>query len=401
MVAAIYFSGHPDITSDGTGGYSSHIRGMVGGLAGLGVHVTTLVGGDLTSKTRDAPGTDTNELQAGSSILRSAVRGSTPSFVWNALRDARLIRSDNRMKIRLERLVEVEEPMFIYERHAHLHTGCLRVARSNGVRHVLEVNSPPDERASMGGFSPFDRPALRRTLDLVEHTDAALFVSSALMAHYECLLGTAIPHGLVVPNAIDPELIEAVAEERRIRRSDGPIIGFVGSLLPWHGIDLLMEAFAKVSKEFPLARLVIVGDGERRAELEATSSEMGLSDVATFTGAVSHETALREIAEFDVAVMVDSNWYGSPMKLFEYASLGCAIVAPDVLPAREVLEPGSEAIFVRPEVTHIANALSCLLRDEGLRHRLGAAARSRVLGENTWERAAAKVLAAVSSAEGP
>ncbi len=388
MREAVYYSGHPDISSTGQAGYSSHIRGMIRGLKELDAQVSPVIYGDRPS------GATTVAKRASStrSAARRLARRSIPRFAWNGLRDGRLVGADRRGSEGLVEVLNSTSADFIYERHAHLHVGGLRVARDLGIRHVLEVNSPPNERARLRGWSPYDRVATRRTLRVIQETDVVLFVSSALREYYEDLIGSRLSHAAVVPNAVDAGSLEIFHNAPREDVADEITIGFVGSLMPWHGVDLLLEAFRSIARSHPQTRLMIVGDGERRRELEAESESLGLGAAVTFTGAVAHDDALSMIATFDIAVMVDSNWYGSPMKLFEYAGLGCAMLVPDVAPVREVFLSGVDALFVQPVVSDIAHNLERLVDDAELRTRLGASARNRVENGYTWRHAASTVL---------
>lgn len=389
----LYYSGHPDIPSSGDAGYATHMRGMIHGLEANGATVHTLIAGDGESIKRPQGAQETS----GETTVKAGVRRVLPGSMWNVLRDLRLIKADRSFGAQLGEKLANGGYDLIYERHAHLHRLAACVARRSGVFHILEVNSPPDERAVLGGISPLDFLGRRFARETVRSSDVTVFVSSALRDAYEELIDEEIRHALIVPNAVNSTTIAAFRERPPSpHNNDQVTIGFVGSLLRWHGVDMLMEAFAEVHMSRPNTRLEIVGDGELRANLEADARSLNLGEAITFTGSLPHEQALERVASFDIGVAVNSNRYGSPLKLFEYAALGCAIVAPDVAPAHEVLLDGDEALFVSPNKTDIVTTLIRLVDDADLRRRLGAAARSRIVAEHTWDRAAARVLEATA-----
>ncbi len=85
---------------------------------------------------------------------------------------------------------------------------------------------------------------------------------------------------------------------------------------PWHGLETLVEAFARLHRQAPTTtRLLIVGDGPQREWLSDTLAERGLLEAAHFTGAVDPEEVPVCLASMDVAVAPYpelSDFYFSP-----------------------------------------------------------------------------------------
>ena len=385
---ALFYSGHPDITSMGTAGYATHIRGMIGGLQANGVHVNTVVAGDRRAAAAAATSSTTYE----SDPARDRVRAATPRLAWNMLRDARLVALGRRCSSDAAKRLKDGEFDFIYERHSHLQRDGVRLARRFGIPHVLEVNSPPAERANFGGRSPLDRYGSLAARRAVVSADIVAFVSAALMESYSELVGEPIRNGIVVPNAVERSLLQVVRPRTKHNGQRNITVGFVGSLMDWHGLGTLINAFALIYRQRPHARLEIVGDGKLRPSLEREAEREQLGDAVLFTGAIPHAEALRRVAEFDIGVMVKSNWYGSPVKLFEYAALGAAIVAPDVAPVREVFQPDREVLLVGEDLGEVVETLTRLVDSSERRKELARAAKARVAQDHTWDRAAQRVL---------
>lgn len=157
-------------------------------------------------------------------------------------------------------------------------------------------------------------------------------------------------------------------------------IGFIGSFLAWHRVEWLIEAFNQVAGEFPEVRLQLIGYGQEWPRMSELAQQSPYAVRIGLPGFVDDAELSGYKARMDIGVMPGSNWYGSPLKLFEYAQCGIAMIAPDTPTVREIFEPETEALFV--ENTDPAGSLTAQLRrllaDAALRARLGAAARRKM-----------------------
>lgn len=126
-------------------------------------------------------------------------------------------------------------------------------------------------------------------------------------------------------------------------------------------------------------------------ELQKLAKEVGIAEKVTFTGSVSHSDVYHYIDLMDIAVMAKSNWYGSPVKIFEYALLKKAVIAPDVLPVRDVMSD-ADGILVTPDVTSFSKALVDLIDHPQKRTELGLNWNAKVLENFTWDVAARQTL---------
>jgi glycosyltransferase involved in cell wall biosynthesis len=167
------------------------------------------------------------------------------------------------------------------------------------------------------------------------------------------------------------------------------VLGFVGFVRAWHGIDAVLAAMATATTG-PRLALTLVGDGPVRAELEAQAASLGLSGRVRFTGLVDHHHVPAEVAGFDIALQPKVTPYASPLKIFDYMAAGRAIVAPDQPNIREILRDGQTALLFDPDAPLDAprglwTAISRLAADPALRARLGAAARAELEARDyTW-----------------
>ena len=189
---------------------------------------------------------------------------------------------------------------------------------------------------------------------------------------------------IVLPNAADVEQLCLTSDHDGIRQAlglqDAFVVGFLGTFQVWYGIESLIDAFPAVLQRVPNARLLLVGDGHIRRQLEHRVCDLGLEGTVQFTGYIPHNEVSRYLSIFDVAVApfrdIGIDFCGSPIKLFEYMAAGRPIVASRIGQIPEVVEDGRTALLVEPgHIDQLAGAIVRLAKDPILRKRLGEAAR--------------------------
>jgi len=160
-------------------------------------------------------------------------------------------------------------------------------------------------------------------------------------------------------------------------RRDGPFL-FVGRLVPYKGVDVLLRAMTMDTK----TELVVVGDGPLLGELSELTRELGLSDRVNFTGPLNQEGIAAHLAAARGLVLpsVDESEAFGLVQL-EAMAAAVPVIASD-LPTGvpEVGIDGETGILVHPGDHHsLANALQTLQEDAGLRKKMGCAGRRRFL----------------------
>ena len=190
-------------------------------------------------------------------------------------------------------------------------------------------------------------------------------------------------HVVTVYNGVDVERVsvaggQAAARARRVIGIpvEAPLVGSLGRLHSQKGFSDLLTALAQVRRRIPSVRLFLAGDGELRADLEAQSRSLGLSEAVTFAGV---RTDVPEIlAALDVFVL-PSLWEGMPNAVLEAMAAGLPVVATAVGGIPEVVVDGVTGLLVPPrDPDGLAQAIECLLRDPGLRRKMGQAGWKRV-----------------------
>lgn len=334
--------------------------------------------------------------------VKDAIRGVTPNSLWESLKDYRLLWKDRQFEKRLAEEIEAFRPQVIYERANYLQLSGVRVAQRYGIDHVLEVNAPyVEERETLSGAKSWfqERAECYEGRQLRQTTEIAV-VSEALRDHFLQNHDVGKDKFTVVPNAINPSKANADMDRVRAIRnryglSNATVAGFVGSILPWHGVDLLVKACHRIQENHDTLKILIVGDGSVLPKLKKFCRREGLTDRVVFTGRVEHSDVFNFIEAMDIAVMPCSNWYGSPVKIFEYGAMGAPVIAPDSGPVKEVMENGEEGLLVAPELDALLKALRTLLKDEQYRRRIASTFQEKVLSKHTWKQNAKKITAQV------
>lgn len=284
----------------------------------------------------------------------------------------------------------------LYERHWLLSTGGLIAARRLGIPLILEVNGDVfAEYAHLGIELSRAQWWVLRFLNrrLFHGCDHVIAVSEPLRQR------------LIAQWSLPPEKVTTVHNGARVelfanggnkKRDEGPTLAFVGTFKPWHGLDLLLDAFAKLAPQHPKLKLLLVGDGPLREEMEARTEALGLSGRVTFSGKVAQEKAAALLQGADLAVvnprMTSAAIAQSPLKLFEYMAAGKAIIAPAMPNIEAILTHGVNGYLVAPDDAQaLATGIEACLLDPQLCLEMGRRAQAEALTHYSWATTVTKI----------
>ena len=169
---------------------------------------------------------------------------------------------------------------------------------------------------------------------------------------------------VLIPNGVNiSQLCNSVS------KTDGSIL-FVGRLEKMKGIDILMQAFKKVSEKNSEAKLRIVGDGSQRKTLKSLAYELGIKDKVTFTGKLSPNEVYEEYGHAQIFCGLSrSEAFGNVF--IEAQAAGCAVVGTSIGGIPDTVEQGVTGLLVKPDdVDGAVEALERLLSDADLRNKL-------------------------------
>ncbi len=322
----------------------------------------------------------------------AAGEGGLRARLPRALHELGEIFYSTRGYVKLRAAADAAHPDILYERYNLFYNAGVELARDKGLPFLLEVNAPlAAERAAHHGGIAMKGLARRSERRIWMAADKVLPVSEAL-ARLVAAAGVPRERIEVVRNAVaDPFLktVDPRPVRARYRLEQKVVLGFTGFARAWHGLEKVVRYLARR----PDVHFLLVGDGEVRGALEGLARDLRVGDKMTIAGVVQREELPAHIAAFDIALQPAATLYASPLKLFEYMALGRAIVAPSSDNIREILTDGRDALLFAPaNNAAFFERVDAAVGDPGLRARLGAAARARLLSEDlTWAANAARV----------
>lgn len=197
----------------------------------------------------------------------------------------------------------------------------------------------------------------------------------------------------VMPNGVDVDLFSQQFDPHPVRKEwrlgEGPVICFVGGFQKWHGLENLVDSFKTVSQSMPETRLLLVGDGPYREELDQKIAASGVQEKVIVTGFLPQERVPELMAAADIAVLpypeLPQDLWFSPLKLYEYMAAGKTVVASRAGQIAEVISDGETGILIKPgDVGALTNALLGLLNNEPERRRLAENGRLQAVKHHSW-----------------
>jgi glycosyltransferase involved in cell wall biosynthesis len=296
-------------------------------------------------------------------------------------------------------IIEREKPDFLYERYSLFGWGGVELARRHRIPLMLEVNDPLCREQE--GYEKFTltTTAARMESVIIRGADAVIAISNWIK-NWAISLGMNDQDIHVVPNGVSTRLFAETKTGETVRQrynlENQRLIGFVGSFQPWHDVKGLLRAFSRLYADDRNLRLLLVGEGEPRETLEETTRHLGLESAVIFTGNIPHDSVPDYIAAMDVAV-APYNWnedfYGSPLKLFEYMAAGKPTVAAAIGQIEEVIAHGKTGwLYSSGDHEQLADGLATLLYSPELSSAIGAAAREKILTDYTWKAIATRII---------
>jgi phosphatidyl-myo-inositol dimannoside synthase len=216
----------------------------------------------------------------------------------------------------------------------------------------------------------------------------------------------------LIPWGADPDVFRPdPAGAQRVRRlhgvteSDVLVLG-VGRFVRWKGFDDLVTSLASARVEMPNLKVVLVGDGDIRRELEAQVAVLGLADLVSFAGMAVRDDVNAYLSAADIvavpSVHADGFVDGQPTVALEAMAAARPLVVTRVGGLPDLVREGENGLVVEErDPDALAKAIVSLARDATRRTAMGAAGRARVERELNWDTVADRLIRVYESASPP
>jgi sugar transferase (PEP-CTERM/EpsH1 system associated) len=287
--------------------------------------------------------------------------------------------ADHLMPLKIARVIREKQPQII---HTQSWSGIDTAIAMLFERGPRLVHSEHGRNLPYIHFEPLIRKVARRCL--YHRADAVFAVSSEVRDFYCRETGFPVDLMRVIPNGIDPRRIdESAGSNGRVRRElgicdDDFVIGTVARLDQTKDTMTLTRAFTQLyrSRQEPKLKLLVVGDGEKKVEIQNYVNEQRLSNRVIFTG-LRHDVP-RLLGAMDLFAL-SSLSEGIPITVLEAMCASLPVVATNVGALPELVEEGVTGFLVEPkDIPALAERFSRLYQRRELARDFGLTGRRKV-----------------------
>ena len=371
------------------GGIARHVEGLAGELAKRNeVHVVTL----------DFPGSPSHEQSGQLHIHRVPVELPSPTFhTW-------VLMFNHFFEKRVGQLAHSYGHPDVIHVHDWL-TVTSGVAAKHMLRRPLVMTFHSTEaKRSSGSMSPESN--LVKGLEWWGAFESArvITISNSMVAHVQAQFQIPSSKIATICNAVDPAKFNYGVDREAVRRRWGvgsgeELVAAVGRLTPQKGFDNLIRAFPLVLRKAPGCRLLIMGEGYMKPELEELARKEGVADRTTLAGFVTDRDLAGVLQSCD-AVVIPSRFEPFGITALEAMTAGAPLAVSGVDGLAEIVQDGTDGLHFKPEdVNGMAEAIVRLLADRPLAEKLASRGREKAK-RYSWATVAEKTLEVYRAAIG-
>jgi glycosyltransferase involved in cell wall biosynthesis len=310
----------------------------------------------------------------------------------------------------LGRHIEKVRPGLVYAASNYV-TGlpALIAARRAGIPFVYSVRGLWEYTAAAKnpGWEATERFVLQRDLEarVAVEADRVVVLSDGLRREM-IARGVAPERITLAPNCVDTRAFRPVPRDKalaqRLGLRDRYVLGFLGSLEHYEGLDDLLEAVALLVREGLDLAVLIVGEGSASGHLREEARRHALGDRVVQLGRIAPEQVAGHYSVVDAAVFprlpLPVCEIVAPLKPLEAMAMAKPVIGSDAGGVAELIDHGRTGLLFRKgDVQSLAAAIRRLHGDPGLAHALGQQGRAWVEAERTWDTAAEAIVEVCAS----
>ena len=302
----------------------------------------------------------------------------------------REIQSVRQMTRRIEEIVRLEQPQII-----HAHSPCtwglaaLKAARRCKLPFVYEIRGIWEDGAVDQGrlkHTSFQY-LIRRSLEtyVARRANTVVTISAGLEQEFR---GRGAKNLFVVPNGVDLTTFNGAAGGDRNQNGKAISIGYIGSLYPWEGVEVLVHAASIIIESEPTVQVRIVGGGETSETVKGLIERKSLNETVKMVGKVPHSQIVALYDEIDILVYprisTRNTELVTPLKPLEAMAQRKPIVVSNVGGLLELVGAGTASVFEAGNPVDLARKCLELVRDADRRCVMGTLAHSHVHQFRDW-----------------
>jgi glycogen synthase len=327
--------------------------------------------------------------------LSGALRRPALAGGWPLLRELAVV---SLLRNRIFRLIDSKSFDIV---HAHSPALCglaaWQAANSRGIPFVYEIrafweDAAVDQKKTRQQALRY-RATRRLESYVVERADAVVGIAGHILEDLKAR-GVASEKLFHISNGVDAEWFDPLPRDTALANKLGlgkePVLGFIGSLYHYEGISWLVGAVAELRRRGVACRLMVLGDGEDTAAIQAAIRKHAAEDYISPMGRVAQDQVPRYYSLMDVMVYPRRSTrlteLVTPLKPLEAMAQGKPVLASAVGGIRELVQHEETGLLFKPEsVDDFCQQATRLLEQKSLREQIAHRARQKALGEKEWK----------------
>ncbi len=329
------------------------------------------------------------------SPANAGARNFLKRYLARYVHDPKLFFENYAFKKKEAQVVEAFEPDLIVARLDLYLYSAINTARTHNVPIIIEADSPPVFEAV-----EFQKQYLRiskipQEIErwVLHNADFSVMQSNALQKYFVERHDLDPAKTAVVTNGADVEKFSQNGRYemliRKYQLRGKPVLGFVGSMSAWHGVENLKRIILEVLRKYRHTKFLLVGTGGgQEADIRRFIAENELQENVELTGYVPYAEIPKYVSLMDIVLAPYPKlnfFYYSPVKLFEYMAAAKPVVTTDIGQIAEVVTNGQDGILCSADdFDEIIQSIFHLLRNPEERQRIGKNARKTITEKHTW-----------------
>lgn len=300
------------------------------------------------------------------------------------------------------KIVEKNRPDFFYLHHHDFHYGGAKIKEKTGLPFILHFDSIEYWVKKNWGKLYFGN--LLKWCEQIEIAQAdAIVTISDVLKKQACEFYNIPPDKVYpVPNGVDTSKFHPDIDGTEIRKKYGLegkyVVGYSGTFNAYHGVDLIAAAAKKIMSKIPNSVIFFIGDGALREKVEDILTQDGIREKVVITGLIPFYEVPKHIAACDLMVSPiihnhKDEFFGTPIKHYEYKAMGKPIIASNIGTLRDIFEHRFNSYVIEPNsVDAIVDAVIELYDNPNLSNSIAKVARIEAEEKHSWEVNAKKII---------